>query len=433
MKKILINLWLIIGYAIPALAQNSYMVHEWGTFTSVQGGNGRLQLWNTLRASQLPNFVNDWFKPGLNVIAAGIQGRGKGGIPALQRLETPVVYFYSDETMNADVSVAFPRGFVTEWYPLASQIGPSKVYSRVPEDEKFMSPLDASLPESRVTWRHLTIIPARPAVSDLAERLPTDQTGSHYFAARETDADYVQTDLPDPTTGTNETEKFLFYRGAGSFETPLHVSMDADNNFAVRNSGGEKLSSLFFVRVHDGHGEFNCIKTLPPGETYFESGWQTAGEGWQRFPLAQFHQAIAAQMVAALVHEGLFYREAEAMVNTWMDSWFSEEGTRVLYILPRAWTDGILPMTLNPQPAQLVRVMVGRTEIISPRVQTELLGNLTRAQNGDPMARREASVTFKQLGRFAAPALALTVGNDDTNAVAQFGEQLVIEALLSKN
>jgi len=47
-------------------------------------------------------------------------------------------------------------------------------------------------------------------------------------------------------------------------------------------------------------------------------------------------------MAAALVSEGLYQREAQAMVNTWRDSWFEEDGLRVLYTLPREWTDRTL-------------------------------------------------------------------------------------------
>jgi hypothetical protein len=35
-------------------------------------------------------------------------------------------------------------------------------------------------------------------------------------------------------------------------------------------------------------------------------------------------------MVRALVDQGLYEKEARAMVNTWQDQWFAEEGTRVL-------------------------------------------------------------------------------------------------------
>ena len=79
----------------------------------------------------------------------------------------------------------------------------------------------------------------------------------------------------------------------------------------------------------------------------------------------------------ALTTTGLYPREASAMADAWKDSWFKEQGVRVLYVLPRAWTDRTLPMT-----AQLERI-----------------------KQGDTQATTEARQILKGLGRFAEPAL----------------------------
>ena len=109
-------------------------------------------------------------------------------------------------------------------------------------------------------------------------------------------------------------------------------------------------------------------------------------------------------METALISEGLFPDEAKAMVNTWKDSWFTEQGVRVLYILPRPWTDEILPLALTPQPKELTRVMVGRAEIITPDIQANLSRLLVKAQEGDADARLQAEAELKKLGRFAEAA-----------------------------
>ena len=412
---------LVPGQAQP---EKNYTVHEWGTFTSVQGGDGQVLRWRPLQSSELPAFVHDWGKAGLNVLAQYLTPGGKGGLVTLQRMETPVIYFYSDKPMTADVSVGFPKGILTEWYPRPNQIGPAET-NRVGLPTN-VPPVDlaASLSESRVTWRGLTLIP--PTEANLSERLPLDEHGRNYFAARETGSDFVQTGA---VNGTNETEKFLFYRGAGSFATPLQVAVEGDR-FVLSNHGTEPLGHLMLLRVRDGYGEFVPLACLAPGQTNWQAAWDgTAKDGWKRFPLAKFQKAIGSQMVTALVSEGLYEKEAQAMVNTWRDSWFTEEGTRVLYLLPRAWTDGILPMTLTPEPAQLVRVMVGRAEIITPDVPVQLRALLTRATSGDPAARQQAGRTIKKMGRFAMPTLALTFNDDYTNAVAELGGRLLLEAM----
>ena len=109
-------------------AIENYVAHEWGTFTSVQGADGVLLPWNPLETTQLPKFVHDWNKPGLDRRPAGGLNRDtKSVFVTLQRMETPVIYFYSDKEQTVDVSVEFPKGTITEWYPQADQIGPSTV------------------------------------------------------------------------------------------------------------------------------------------------------------------------------------------------------------------------------------------------------------------------------------------------------------------
>ncbi len=105
------------------------------------------------------------------------------------------------------------------------------------------------------------------------------------------------------------------------------------------------------------------------------------------------------------------------MVNTWDDSWFKEEGVRVLYLLPRAWTDEILPMKIAPLPKQLVRVMVGRAEIITPETDNKLTLELTAARQGRPGAEGEVQATLNKLGRFANPVFNRALARIDAQPI----------------
>src|SRR2546426_8454886 len=98
------------GMLIAAQPAADYVAHEWGTFTSVQGGDGVLLDWRPLESSRLPKFVYDWQNPGLNRRAAGNLAFGKIGMLTLQRMETPVIYFYAEEKQAVDVAVKFPQG-----------------------------------------------------------------------------------------------------------------------------------------------------------------------------------------------------------------------------------------------------------------------------------------------------------------------------------
>jgi hypothetical protein len=52
------------------------------------------------------------------------------------------------------------------------------------------------------------------------------------------------------------------------------------------------------------------------------------------------------------------------MIETWRDSWF-EEGMRLFYLVPPSLVSGVLPITVTPAPSRIVRVFVGRMEILT--------------------------------------------------------------------
>ena len=84
--------------------------------------------------------------------------------------------------------------------------------------------------------------------------------------------------------------------------------------------------------------------------------------------------------------------EAKAMIATWRDSWF-EEGTRVFYIVPSRMIDSVLPLQIQPAPAQVSRVFVGRMEIITPAMEQDVRDAVTRNDRA----------TLGKYGRFLEP------------------------------
>lgn len=389
------------------------VVHEWGTFTSLQGSDGVPMRWNPLESSRLPKFVYSWNEAGLGRFPTGLLSLGlKAALVTLQRMETPVIYFYTDKPQTVDLAVRFPKGGITEWYPQAPQIGPSVVrpgpvisrldaglhHCGVPSNFSLDSLFDGkNVKESIIHWPDLKILPMAGAT--MAAQLPSDSSGSHYFAARETDSAFVQAASFCPTNPTPECEKFLFYRGAGNFSTPLSVSMPSEGTVSLANGGLQVLSHVFLIDVAGNTGTLVSLDPLKPGDRRdlrFDPEHQS-------LPLAEVRKMLRAKMERALTDQGLFPREARAMVNTWDDSWFQEEGARVLYILPKAWTDETLPMTINPKPRKLVRVMVGRAEFITRSMERQLTYELTEAGNGDARGKQDLREAARKLGRFAGP------------------------------
>lgn len=89
---------------------NGFIAHEWGTFTSVQGADGVQMQWNPHVSVELPAFVYERqrvLQKNPNVFFAEMFT--KNSMVCRQRMETPVIYFYSDRARTVDVSVKIPR------------------------------------------------------------------------------------------------------------------------------------------------------------------------------------------------------------------------------------------------------------------------------------------------------------------------------------
>jgi hypothetical protein len=326
---------LLVAVATIALPETvdprTLTVHEWGTFTSIAGENGEAMPWRTYGgSSDLPCFVNrfDGFK---------------GGVQGTVRMETPVLYFYSPSALLAHVRVGFPKGTVTEWYPKAI--------------------LDRSY--TAVEWRNVGVSP------NGAADFPRDGS-SHYYAARETDAAPLQVG--------SQKEKFLFYRGVGTFPVPLSSVVTADGKISVKNSGSDPVPAVILFENRAGKQRYRFAGALQTELSLdSESLPENSGD-------------LFRDLQRLLVDRGLYQREARAMIETWRDSWF-EEGTRLFYIVPPRAVDAILPLEIQPTPLQVSRVFVGRMELITPALVDTVREAVAR---GDRRA-------LAKYGRFLAP------------------------------
>lgn len=406
-------------------AATDLIVHEWGTFTSIQGSDGTLLYWNGVETSELPKFVYNWSRPGLGrgLLAQVAQAApvSKQSFVALQRMETPVIYFYTKQRREVSVAVRFPQGTITEWFPQAERVGPSMrppnphlqkldqwlARSGIHPGFSFVNLFgEKPVTNSVIKWRNLQIIP-QTSDSSWRPQLPLDDSGKHYFFARETDAAFVRVRPLERHQPGPEFEKFLFYRGVGQFHSPLKVTF-AGEDITVENTGTATLTHLFALEVGNDRASFISLKPLGPGES---RRIQSTG-GWDPLPLTLATDHISRELAQALTEEGLYAREAEAMVHTWQDSWFQEPGMRILYLLPRQWTDRILPIDIEPAPRELVRVMLGRAELITPAMEEKVSACVSLFRRQDEASRSKAVKQFQSLGlgRFAAPAIDRVIG-----------------------
>ena len=100
------------------------------------------------------------------------------------------------------------------------------------------------------------------------------------------------------------------------------------------------------------------------------------------------------------------------MVNTWSQSYFGNEGIRVLFVMPQAWTDSFIPLEINPKPAQIVRVMVGRLELLTSEREQKAEKAQRCGDAGD--------------GEQAAPAVAQRVLEDQRDVPQQHIASLMV-------
>jgi hypothetical protein len=65
------------------------------------------------------------------------------------------------------------------------------------------------------------------------------------------------------------------------------------------------------------------------------------------------------------------------MLATWWQSYFGKPGLRIFWILPAAEVDRILPLDVAPAPRTRVRVIVGRSEVLRPEFEAQLVTAFT--------------------------------------------------------
>jgi hypothetical protein len=391
------RLLLIMGLfvALQANAGEPFVAHEWGTFTSVQGSDGVQRQWAPAIATDLPEFVYSRAVNNGGFTDVSLAGdAGKDSFQAFVRMETPVIYFYSAIEREVDVRVDFPEGRITEWYPQATNVGPHAARaSRVPTP-----PAGPSL----IEWNDVKIL--APDTAQISARALIRGRGNpqadHYYAARATDANFLRVSAPPDKV---EHERDLFYRGVGFFPAPLSLSMDAaEKELVLTNAYSRPLGSLFVLTIQQGkvrYRKLDSVAALAYATIKLEPQSSSAA--------VDASESLMREVALALVEQGLYPKEATAMVQTWKDQWFAEEGTRVLYLLPRDWTDRMLPLKISPQPDSIVRVMVGRAELISPSQERELRKQIMAFAAGDASTKRKATqaVSGLGLGRFLNTAV----------------------------
>jgi len=359
--RAMFGLGFLLSMAAAASAEAPRLVvHEWGTFTSFQDERGQTIAGINVDDEPVPAFVHRLGDVPIFTTAA-LPAHWSQGAPRCHpdvtlRLETPVMYFYPPAGWDSkpfDVRATFVGGWLTEFYPSAAADGLD-----------FPKTIDASA-KSSLSWKGVRLDPQAGNLQPL-----TDE--GVWLAPRQ-----VASTLVRVATG-EEAEKYLFYRGVGHLDAPIVVRQQ-DGVVQVALRPGEKqlakLPRLWLVDVA-ANGNVRYETLDPKGRSaQLEAFPPAAPDAQTALP------ALKAELARALKSQGLFTDEAAAMLETWRLSYFESEGLRVFFVLPQAWTDQRLPLSIS-RPADITRVMVGRVELVTPH-QREVLQKLYALSDAD--------------------------------------------------
>jgi hypothetical protein len=386
----------------PASPAHPLIVHEWGTFTSFSGSDGVQLDYRPLVDNDLPEFIYS---------DSSLSPFTKRRIFARQRMETPVTYFYSDIERDVRVSVSFPKGRLTEYYP------PPLPTKQVPSLDGAPTTIDT------LDWGTVHLIPEKSLTTQVANPKVADRLNRHissalvpwmdnynpYYEARRTDSTllYVRREnKPEEYSSAaydfqgDHFEKFLFYRGTGQFELPVRVEALGSDRVRIRNLGGQEIRSAFLVENNGETFRSRFVGHLPP-----ESVTETSLRPKTDIAGTDVNADLIPQLTSELVAAGLYEKEATAMVNTWQSAWFSEPGMRLFFFVPEDITEKVLPLKIEPKPDQTVRVLVARMEFMSPEEERNLQALIGKSAENREANEPALMEELKRRGRLAEPAV----------------------------
>jgi hypothetical protein len=231
-----------------------------------------------------------------------------------QKLETPVIYFYTDEPRDVQVDVDFPRGYMTRWYPDATEYTPTMPdcswhQTRCPSEEREAHGWDR-LADGEMSWDvSLTEVDKS---SDMVDVPPEDI----WAPSREVPgAAFVQ--------HGQETDKFIFYRGVGRASLPFKITSKQTQNgpkITFQNESPQRVPTVYLMHITEDRGRIVEVGGVEPG------GSKTAVPQGEALPTEEFVSEAKGIVKTGLEQTGLTSAESEAMVETWAHSYLRATG-----------------------------------------------------------------------------------------------------------
>ena len=375
MKRVALTLGIVGFLAAFTITERQaaapLVVHEWGTITTRHAPDGTPQgRLNHIAASEtLPSFVHRYEpartqdKPDKSLVKTTLT---PGRPDVTMRLETPVIYFHvppnGSQPGAFDVDVRMRGGLLNEFYPQGEgsvEVDIERVQQKM--QAGVVPPAwDGEVLNNYVVgglrWKAIRL---RDSVS------PPTTTSHVWLAPRRVRAAGI-------VAYSGESERYLFYRGVAHLDALVQTELMA-NELILRSpkrllwlrEPTATLSHVWLVDIdQNGTAAFRdeapvTIARIAPSAEL------------RRIPLFSDRDyragklgELRASMKHALLAAGLYEDEAEAMLETWKESYYHMPGLRVFYLVPRQWLEYYLPLQVSV-PHELTRVLVGRIDITS--------------------------------------------------------------------
>lgn len=374
MKKLFPLLFLICFSASAELE-----VHEWGSINIVTGQKQLVVGDIADDQSDLPHFVEVW--------SSQAQLR-----PIM--IEKPILYFYTDTKQTVSVTVNYPNGIFTQWWPTPNTFSP-----------RHLAP-NAPLPENngQLQW-HVTLDPTDAADN----QLPPMEDHIWWPIAREVDAATV-------ISSAGGTEKFLFYRGAGTFTPTLKVDISDQGAFLLSNTENATSREIYTVQVENGKDpQITYLPALSAAPLLLKNA-----------------DAASKHLQSRLEEKGLFPKEAAGMVSIWKKAMFEAPGQRAMYMMEKEDIDKMLPLNIHPAPEKTVRAFLIRFECLSPGVKSDLEAWIAQLGASSYQERKEAEKKLMETGRLGEAVMRSALENTKDPEIKKSLKQ-ILKAITPRN
>ncbi len=346
--------------AIPMLAGDDLIVHEWGVATIPYGTSyanlrtaGAKSLGGVEQIPGLPEFVATWEA----TVKDAIEDWKNNPVP----VSKPIVYFYSKQKREVSLTVKIPTGRPSAWFPPADRYAPEPDFT-IPVPQVIV-PKNGLL-----GWDKLVLDPDAKEFRDAK---------GWWKTARNVDA--------VPVRRAKDAEKFLFYDGFADYTPKADVAWNKDGTVTIKNDSTEAFPTVVAIRVKKGDCSFATSKLAKSA-----SATLTLARGTPDF---------ASSLT------GLYKKEADALVEIWTDEFFKTDGVRVLVVLAREAYDRLLPIEIKPAPTELVRVLIAHLECLDDERIAKINEWIADLASSEIEIRDKASAKLRQLGPLAEPMI----------------------------